>query len=1356
MTAVNTGLPGIRVPLRNSYASSISQQTAVFMYSTAGPDGQTVTLQLRETDEGLELPTTVLSKISYQNSAEVLTDGTIDLLLATTPLNSSGDGQNTNSPGFELFDSDNGHDLTLSPQTFTANTTADSFLVNDNSNSIGMPVNESDTVGSSEDVKSTELNKLNMSRRCPKPVVKAMSPNRQGPQQCLTCGKVFGNASALAKHKLTHSDERKYVCNVCSKAFKRQDHLNGHMLTHRHKKPFECKAVGCGKSYCDARSLRRHTENHHHHHHHQPSPPNQGSPPASPSSSTGSGCIQYAPAPLASPPTSTTTTTTTTASASSTVSTTTVQQKQPQPPQPPLPPPQSQAQDSPSQLQKLLSTEPLSNSPPTTSSKGGRTRSQSTAETEDSFTKQQLDLIQQIMQQTRLQIAASNAQKMSNLKNWNSQQNANQCNTTDATSSKQQNAQTTLAIGVVPIKPEQKPVECNLCHRKFKNVPALNGHMRLHGGYFKKETDSKKWEKKEASGPPLQTASMSVRALIEEKIIQKRITKPATQNGLTSSYSSSNRDKETTVQKVVSRSTSVHAVMTNNNSSFAVPAVPSSTASSAVDTTASSTDTTSVVYSDIILRKTAVKRACSDPGYQYNQSSTGTGTSTSPQIDINYRNSPYNTLNHGGSRGTGEKETDNHHRGYYSPGLNDDIFPNVQTDTMLLQAVDSAQLADTIRATDMQDMSCLDDYDGMTDLQNSEDFQAVLNSPLSASLADLAYSSGQTMFTDLGKSPLPSPSFTYPTPPASQEGHSPSLNFHSVMSNGHLGDFFYSSDMSSSEAVEAALSEVLPNFESATDSPVSVNTPVPSPMSLPNSSAAPSPLPNHHQHTLQVMMPNSEDPLLSSSTKEFRKKFDYQTCRLYGVNGTMAQVIDGSQFLIDKNGELKLVHANYQHNSGSMFVQQTEAQQPNDKSVVPTLKHQLKQEFVDDLDDIFINPSSIQSNYTNRMNRKRCFGDISTYKSFRSRLRCHRLGLINEPTLQYTPKPMLSPSRNGRGLYWQAVTSWPSSTTVREGIVEDCVGLDSPPECDVLPHINLGSNFQAVLPPFNPIKPTPDSPPSDYLLWDPFITDFVAEREVEMYMDFACCAAVPGGGRNKEYALHLLHLCRGNVQEAMLKLMQPTPYLPQGHPLTKFEYTESDHWTQNEVSTFHKAIFRYDKDFSFISQELGSKTLKQCVQFYYLWKKVCPEDYKQFQLQRRKSRTDDTAVANAKLDIPANNNDVTASSEDQQTFVCEFSDCLSTFNSKIGLAAHVRLHTAGTPDRRHASTPTQMDPNYEEFPCKICGKVFNKVKSRSAHMKSHRPPDAEPKKPKLDQNLDYGQMMQLKTVATPIQLHRQC
>ena len=37
-------------------------------------------------------------------------------------------------------------------------------------------------------------------------------------------------------------------------------------MTHRAKKPYECKFEACDKSYCDARSLRRHLENVHHHH----------------------------------------------------------------------------------------------------------------------------------------------------------------------------------------------------------------------------------------------------------------------------------------------------------------------------------------------------------------------------------------------------------------------------------------------------------------------------------------------------------------------------------------------------------------------------------------------------------------------------------------------------------------------------------------------------------------------------------------------------------------------------------------------------------------------------------------------------------------------------------------------------------------------------------------------------------------------------------------------------------------------------------------------------------------------------------------------------------------------------------
>lgn len=55
----------------------------------------------------------------------------------------------------------------------------------------------------------------------PKPATGASKPEIK----CEQCGKTFTSSSALAKHKLTHSDERRYVCSTCGKGFKRQDHL---------------------------------------------------------------------------------------------------------------------------------------------------------------------------------------------------------------------------------------------------------------------------------------------------------------------------------------------------------------------------------------------------------------------------------------------------------------------------------------------------------------------------------------------------------------------------------------------------------------------------------------------------------------------------------------------------------------------------------------------------------------------------------------------------------------------------------------------------------------------------------------------------------------------------------------------------------------------------------------------------------------------------------------------------------------------------------------------------------------------------------------------------------------------------
>lgn len=205
------------------------------------------------------------------------------------------------------------------------------------------------------------------------------------------------------------------------------------------------------------------------------------------------------------------------------------------------------------------------------------------------------------------------------------------------------------------------------------------------------------------------------------------------------------------------------------------------------------------------------------------------------------------------------------------------------------------------------------------------------------------------------QSPLPSPltrhdspSFTYPTPPASQEGLltgsipllSPQEDPESVRQvSSPLSAAFYTSTMSSAAAVEEALNEVLPgeseadadlygsgspNPHSPLPSPLSA-TPAPSPMSSlpPSSIQSPRPVtftsgtsfPVSPHHALQSqMMPNSEDPLLSSTPKDFttagRRRFEFQSYKLitsqnlvdFGLgNGSLAGIV------VDNNGEFKLI-----------------------------------------------------------------------------------------------------------------------------------------------------------------------------------------------------------------------------------------------------------------------------------------------------------------------------------------------------------------------------------------------------------------------------------------------------------------
>ena len=68
--------------------------------------------------------------------------------------------------------------------------------------------------------------------------------------------KSFSASGSLLRHKMTHSNEKRYKCDECGNSFTQRSSLHRHKLMHSGEKPFQCD--DCGKSFLDRSKLKRH------------------------------------------------------------------------------------------------------------------------------------------------------------------------------------------------------------------------------------------------------------------------------------------------------------------------------------------------------------------------------------------------------------------------------------------------------------------------------------------------------------------------------------------------------------------------------------------------------------------------------------------------------------------------------------------------------------------------------------------------------------------------------------------------------------------------------------------------------------------------------------------------------------------------------------------------------------------------------------------------------------------------------------------------------------------------------------------------------------------------------------------
>ncbi|XP_048389583.1 mesoderm induction early response protein 3 isoform X2 [Stegostoma tigrinum] len=169
---------------------------------------------------------------------------------------------------------------------------------------------------------------------------------------------------------------------------------------------------------------------------------------------------------------------------------------------------------------------------------------------------------------------------------------------------------------------------------------------------------------------------------------------------------------------------------------------------------------------------------------------------------------------------------------------------------------------------------------------------------------------------------------------------------------------------------------------------------------------------------------------------------------------------------------------------------------------------------------------------------------------------------------------------------------------------DDCV----PPE-DLKKEIMVGSAYQAEIP--SSLCRYEDGDRvyenEDQLLWTPYL---LPESTVKEFLHEAAkrsadekgIGGIPEGThvRDNEQALYELLKCNHVVKEA----------LGSYHSNIKATRDERSAWTEEECRNFELALRLYGKDFHLIqANKVKSRTVGECVAFYYMWKKSERYDY---------------------------------------------------------------------------------------------------------------------------------------------------
>ncbi|UJR09609.1 hypothetical protein I4U23_013844 [Adineta vaga] len=940
------------------------------------------------------------------------------------------------------------------------------------------------------------------------------------------CNKAFANKSALAKHKLTHSQDRKHKCSKCSKGFKRLDHLHGHMLTHEEEKPHKCRVPNCNRTYCDARSLKRHIENSH--------------------------------------------------------------------------------QDILAAIHEGVHDEYRSYLP------------------ETAFVKaKDLTINNEISMDS---VDSNSPQSLID--------NEQSFNIRSATGGK---ILTTYTFD------EEKYVECHICKKNFKSSAALNGHMRLHGGFNEKQATpsvpDNRQKKKRTQTPPKRKRIDSPLAAISIKKEEQDIPMfSSTDNPYHNHHHHHHHHHHHQHQQPLF--SDVPQQQTYDRS---LPS-RSRSASSSVVTTTSPSFPTYITKNPLSVQPPTKQARKQNPlsthGFEPSRINISNGMIGGDQMS---------------------------HR---------QIFSNISPP--------SQQYDEKIRKSAL----------------SSENFVENPQFKLNGVSSPYAY-------VHLSSQQHPSNHIQFNTTSSPSNSMSTNLLQHLFRQKADLlnqDSYSIPSTLPDNSVRYIPPSHIIqPSISNSTS--LLINTPVTSPYSNFNTShASPSSsaqIYNNSNNNTSAVNHNSMQPS--------------PTTQLISSSSCSATSSPASSVNAPKKRFLNSIKQEKQDDKEQIVAEE----EPAVLTIVPDIDSPLKKMpsgfLIGTPSSTGASSSSSSSsshthfNYDNILpssastaaaasKRESTPSSFQWPSQFRRQLSLNTgKPLLNAiPSTPYTPPPMLSPFRKGPGLYYR-VFSQPGTSGEAASIPTTPILPFTPgAEESTGPKINIGREYQAAIPKLRTTSEDENAATVDELLFSPFELTYYDEKSLEKFEQlnrmnpFLFSSRHAPASYPLELVYMLLHEYNGDLQRTLTSLLEGTAKdIKQCRPLHHYRFLECDNWTKEEIDAFTKAIQTSEKNFGLVSREVGTKTVKQCIEFYYMPKvgvgarkllgtgtSSVITRRKRCQMLKSKQQLEDETSSSPFNDFRQDDDISLMNSDSPITtqYICDISECLQTFTSERAYRAHRKDH----------------------------------------------------------------------------------